>query len=96
MKLFWSLDKASVRSFNGKKALAAKDGFQVGQTAKVRSGRRVQSLPRRTWPPENRRLMVVIVSIVVVAIVVVTVVAIAVIVTMRVAPLPVATLFLAI
>jgi hypothetical protein len=28
----------------GHEKLAAKDGFQVGQTAKVRSGRRVQSL----------------------------------------------------
>jgi hypothetical protein len=32
-------------------AKAAKGCFQVGQTAKARSGSRVQSLPEGTWPP---------------------------------------------
>lgn len=31
--------------------MAAKGGFRVGQTAKARRGRRVQSLPIGTWPP---------------------------------------------
>ena len=31
--------------------VAAKGGFRVGQTAKARRGRRVQSLPIGTWPP---------------------------------------------